>query len=76
MEKKSDCEPAIRYLCTEWAKESGIPLKPDVQPSFSEVTSWLGQKGCADYLNFRSVMGPLSDAEMWFAREFGQTWRN
>ncbi len=76
IEKKAECEQAIRYLCTEWAKERGIPHRPDFQPSFSEFTSWLNQKGYGHYLNFRSVAGPLYDAEMWFDQEFGQTWRN
>ena len=76
MDKKADCEKAIRYLCSAWAKERGIPSRPEFQPSFGDFKSWLSQKGYSHYLNFRSVMGPLYDAETWFDQEFGQTWRN
>jgi hypothetical protein len=74
--KKDECETAIRCLCREWAKERGIPYAPVDQPSFSDFKSWLSSKGYSHYLNFRSVMGPDSDAETWFDQEFKQTWRN
>jgi len=76
MEKKSDCETAIRSLCHEWGRVRGIPSRPDFQPSFSDFKSWLGQNGYSHYLNFCSVAGPNFDTEMWFDQEFGQTWRN
>ena len=76
MEKKPSCEKAIRFLCREWARVRGIPNRPAFQPSFIDFKSWLGENGYSHYLNFRSVAGPLYDAEMWFDQEFGQTWRN
>lgn len=76
MMKKNECEKAIRHLCHVWAKEAGIPPNPVDQPSFSQFTSWLTANGHGQYLNFRSVAGPLYDAEMWFDEEFKQTWRN
>jgi hypothetical protein len=74
--RKDDCERAIRYLCTEWARERGIPRPPVNQPSFSDFKSWLANKGYGQYLNFKSVRGPESDAEDWFDQELKQTWRN
>lgn len=76
MEKKSDCESAIRQLCWEWAKVRDMPSRPNFQPSFSEFKSWLRESGYSRYLNFRSAVGPEEDAERWFDQEFGQTWRN
>lgn len=76
--KKAEAEKAIRYLCTEWAKEQGIPYASPYpkQASFSAFRSWLEAKGYSHYLNFRSVIGPLEDAERWFDQEFKQTWAN
>jgi len=76
MNKKSECETAIRHLCHEWGRSRGIPSRPDFQPSFADFKSWLSEKGYSHYLHFRSVAGPDYDAEMWFDQEFGQTWRN
>jgi len=74
--KKEECEKAIRYLCTQWARERSIPHQPVDQPSFADFKSWLASKGYSHYLNFRSVRGPDSDAEDWFDQEFKQAWRN
>lgn len=74
--KKSECEQAIRSLCHEWGHLNSIPSRPDFQPSFSQFTSWLQERGYGGYLHFRSVVGPEYDAEMWFDQEFHQTWRN
>lgn len=73
---KEECEKAIRHLCHEWAKVRGIPSKPVGQPSFSDFTTWLSEKGYSHYLNFRSTGGPRYTAERWFDEEFGQTWRD
>ena len=76
MMQKDECEKAIRQLCHEWAKVRGISSAPVDQPSFSDFKSWLNEKGYSHYLNFRSVTGPMYDAESWFDQEFKQTWRN
>ena len=76
VEKKADCEQAIRYLCHEWGRVRGIPSRPVLQPSFIDFKSWLRENGYSHYLNFRSVMGAEEDAERWFDQEFGQMWRN
>jgi hypothetical protein len=74
--KKHEAEQAIRHLCHVWARECGISELPVDQPSFPDFKSWLSGKGYGHYLEFRSVMGPNYDAEMWFDQEFRQTWRN
>jgi hypothetical protein len=76
--KKAKAEKAIRYLCSEWAREKGVPIPSPYpkQASFSDFRSWLEGKGYSPYLNFRSVAGPHYDAEMWFDQEFKQTWAN
>ncbi|NKJ02020.1 hypothetical protein [Novosphingobium sp. SG707] len=76
MEKKADCERAIRSLTTNWARENGIQRGQTDLPSFSAFCTWLGQKGYSHYLNFRTSTGPLYDAEQWFDEELEQTWRN
>lgn len=71
--KKPEAESAIRYLCHEWAKIQSEDEMP--HPSFSSFTNWLYGKNYGHYLEFRSTMGPLYDAEMWFDQELQQTWR-
>lgn len=74
--KKSECEQAIRHLVNKWADEVGVQPGQALMPSFSAFRSWLAQRGYGHYLSFRSVMGPLEDAERWFDEELKQTWRN
>ncbi|WP_133726916.1 MULTISPECIES: hypothetical protein [unclassified Novosphingobium] len=74
--KKSECEKAIRHLASQWADEVGVQPGQARMPSFSAFRSWLEQRGYGHYLSFRSVMGPLEDAEQWFDEELKQTWRN
>ncbi|MDP1628358.1 hypothetical protein [Parvibaculum sp.] len=76
MEKKADCEKAIRSLCHEWAKETGFQISSGVQPHFSDFKTWLRSNGHARYLNFRSTIGASDNAEIWFDEELKQTWRN
>jgi hypothetical protein len=71
MEKKAECEKAIRSLCHVWAKDN----PPGDHPSFSAFKRWLHAKGYGHYLNFRAVGGAEFIAEMWFDQEFKQTWR-
>ena len=73
--KKSECETAIRQLCHDWAKEKGIVISSEHDPGFSKFTTWLEEKVYSKYLDFRSVAGPLYDAEVWFDQEMKQTWR-
>jgi hypothetical protein len=74
--RKAESEKAIRYLVTQWAQESGFDPNSGQQPSFSDFKDWLRAKRYSGYLNFRSTMGPLEDAERWFDEELKQTWRN
>lgn len=72
---KGEAETAIRHLCHEWEKDKGVQFGPADHPSFSEFTTWLSRKGYSHYLDFRSRMGALYDAEVWFDQEFNQMWR-
>ncbi|MCP1470988.1 hypothetical protein J3E64_002685 [Sphingobium sp. OAS761] len=76
MTRKADAEKAIRYLVSQWARKNGIAVGSVDMPSFYDFRSWLGREGYSHYLDFRSVMGPLEDAERWFDEELKQTWRN
>ncbi len=76
MPKKPECERAIRYLTTEWALQQPDRLEPDWHPSFLAFRRWLSAQGHGHLLRFRSVAGPLEDAERWFDQELRQTWRN
>ena len=73
--KKSECEPAIRQLCGQWAELRGISKRPEHQPSVSDFYSWVEQN-YPRYLMFRTTTNVRFDVEMWFDQEFGQTWRN
>jgi hypothetical protein len=74
--KKAKAEKALRYLVTQWANETGFDPATGKQPSFSDFKEWLEANRHCGYLNFRSTMGPLEDAERWFDQELKQTWRN
>jgi len=71
--KKSECEQAIRSLAREWLNEL-LDAKRE-NPSWSAFKTWLGQKHYSHYLDFRPVAGADDDAEAWFDDEFGQNWR-
>lgn len=74
MNKKAECEAAIRHLVHEWTKTQEQPS--GWHPSFGSFKSWLREQGYGHYLEFRSVM-PASDvAEQWFDQELKQGWRN
>lgn len=80
-EKKAEAKSAFPALCSQWATECDIRPDPNgdlraFHPSFSAFITWMREKGYGHYLEFRSVMGPLYDAEMWFDEEFKQRWRN
>ncbi|MBR1219927.1 hypothetical protein JQ557_18105 [Bradyrhizobium sp. U87765 SZCCT0131] len=71
--KKSEAEPAIRTLATQWFNT--LPADEQVHPSFYAFKAWLSANHYSLYLNFRSRMGADYDAEMWFDDELGQNWR-
>lgn len=73
--KKQECEKAIRYLCSEWAKLRGVIIPPKEQPSFMDFFSWLRQNH-NQYLNFRSTLPVEDQVEAWFDDELKQKWRN
>jgi hypothetical protein len=73
--KKAEAERSIRHLCHQWAEERRLTQQQLECPSFSEFRRWLDEKGYARYLRFRSSMGTIDDAELWFNEEFKQTWR-
>ena len=73
MNKKSECEPAIRSLAHEWF--NGLPEAEREHPSWTAFKAWLGEKHYSHYLDFSSVVGADHDAEAWFDDELGQNWR-
>lgn len=76
MATKIECEKAIRHLATEWAKTQPDRHSPNWHPSFIAFCRWLDDNGNSHYLKFRSVAGPLEDAERWFDLELKQGWRS
>jgi hypothetical protein len=74
MNKKDDCEKAIRALCDKWAE--GRPADPMHHESFYDFISWLERNGYSHYLHYRSGRGAVADAELWFNEERKQTWRD
>ena len=72
--KRDDCETAIRHLCHQWRKESGLADLPPDQISFSTFLSWV-RRNHSSYLDFRTTTSISYDAEMWFDDEFRQNWR-
>lgn len=72
--KKFECEAAIRHLCHQWRKESGLADLPPEQLSFSAFLAWVEQHNAA-CLDFRTTTSVTYDVEMWFDEEFKQTWR-
>ncbi len=73
MHKKSECEPIIRRLATDWLHT--LAEADREHPSWSSFKTWLEGKHYSHYLNFRSRMGADYDAEAWFDDELGQNWR-
>lgn len=73
MNKKSECEQAIRSLAQEWFKT--LPESVREHPSWSAFKKWLEEKRYSHYLNFRSASGADYDAEAWFDDALGQNWR-
>ena len=74
-----EAEKGIRYLCGMWAKERGInvPLGAppmSFHPNFGDFYRWVKDKHSA-YLDFKSTMGVEYMVEMWFDKEFKQSWR-
>jgi len=74
--KRTEAEKAIRYLVHCWAKATGIRPGSVGLPSFHDFKRWAEEQGYSGYFSFRSRMGPLEDAELWFDQELRQTWRN
>jgi len=74
MMKRPECKAAIPILAQEWARTQDQPV--GWHPSFGEFVSWLKQNGQDHYLDFRSRMDPLYDAEQWFDDALKQKWRN
>ena len=70
--KKPECEKIIRRLCHDWPGSRDASGAQVEQPSFSAFKAWLKANGHSRYLDFRSVMGPEYDAEIWFDKEFKQ----
>lgn len=64
----------IQSLAKGWY--DGLPNPKPGHPSFSTFKEWLAKNGGSQYLDFRSIAGPLFDAEMWFDEALSQSWRN
>jgi len=75
---KPEAEKAIRSLATKWFKHAhpGISDRSTVMPSFEDFVSWARDAGYGHNFEFRSSIGQMEDAELWFDQELKQTWRN
>lgn len=71
--KRSEADPAIRYLVGQWARETGVQVGSADQPSISPFRRWAEAQGHGGYLMFRSTIGALDDAERWFDQDLRQT---
>jgi len=67
--QKSQSESAIRRLCHDWRRASGLTDAPAARLSFIDFMSWL-QSHHPDYLKFRSSISVRYDVELWFDQEF------
>ena len=74
--KRSEAEPAIRHLVSQWATFAGVEVGSAEPPSFSAFKRWADEQGYSGYFVFRSTMGAQEDAERWFDEELRQAWRN
>ena len=72
---KAECEIKIRQLVHMWLEEQNISRSEISESSFALFKDWLQQSHYSHYLDFRSHMGAVEDAEFWFVSETGQTWR-
>lgn len=72
--KQAEAEAAIRSLCYIYAREMGLKMTADEDPSFDHFYSWVGASYSA-YLNFRATIGVREQVELWFDEEFKQMWR-
>lgn len=73
--KKKDAEKAIRRLVHDWRGQNGNYGEPTGNESFSAFVSWIKETGRSEYLDFRSSISPMYDAELWFdieTRQAGQ----
>ena len=70
---KPESEQIVRRLCHDWLRAQ--PGARREHPSFTDFRTWLEAR-YPGVLSFRSRAGPLYDAEMWFDRELGQSWRD
>ncbi len=70
---KPESEQIVRRLCHDWQREQPEAMRE--HPSFTDFRIWLEARYTGVF-SFRSRMSPLYDAEMWFADELGQRWRN
>ena len=73
---KPEAEKCIRHLCHEWQRAEQPTAAQLEHPSYSEFKTWLGAKGYAHYLDFRSVGGSDYAAGRWLDEEFRQMWRD
>lgn len=74
--RKAECKQAILQLIHQWARLHGVQVGQADMPSYSQFRSWCNSNGYSHYFRFRSVAGSEYDAEIWFDRELGQSWRN
>lgn len=73
---KAEAEAGIKQLVRQWARINNISHGQDEMPSFSEFQAWVFSEGYGRYFDFKSRIGADEEAEMWFDRELGQSWRN
>jgi hypothetical protein len=75
MVTKAEAEPVIRHLARAWYERPDIGADDREHPSFTRFVAWVRDQGHGTYLEFRSTIGPLDDAERWFDDTLGQNWR-
>jgi hypothetical protein len=70
---KSESKQIVCRECHDWL--AGTPEAKREHPSFTDFRTWLEAR-YPRVFSFRSSINPLYDAELWFDRELGQSWRN
>jgi hypothetical protein len=72
--KKDQAKAEIIALMSVWQRKE-FPNTPRDQLSSSSFYSWL-EANSSGHLRFRTTTGVRYDIDMWFDKEFGQSWRN
>lgn len=71
--KKTECMQAMGHLADLWQKQRGFESKKDNELPFNDFYDWV-ENNYPTYLNFRSSNGVRFDVEIWFNKNFKQTY--